>query len=75
MHVAMEVSEVLSTTSSGMGTVHGMVVGHVSLIKASSKQKDIKYFDSQCGLCIHVDHKEVNKDIIGRIREISISSI
>ena len=47
MHVAMEVSDILSSPSSGMGTVHGMVVGQVSPIKSSSKRNDIKYFDSQ----------------------------
>ena len=47
MHVAMEVPDVLSFPSSGTGTVHRMVVGQVFPIKSSSKQKDIKYFDSQ----------------------------
>ena len=47
MHVAIEVSDVLSSPSSGTGTVHGMVVGQVSPIKSSLKRKDIKYFDSQ----------------------------
>ena len=34
-------------TSSGAGTVHGVVIGDVSPVKTSSKRSDIKYFEGQ----------------------------
>ena len=40
-------ADVLSSPSSGTGTVHGMVVGQVSPIKSSLKREVIKYFDGQ----------------------------
>ena len=43
----MEVSDVLFSTSSGTGTVHGMTISQVSPIKSSTKRKDVKYFYSQ----------------------------
>ena len=41
----MKVSEV---ASSGTGTIHGFIVGHVSPIKSSKKQPDSKYFEGLC---------------------------
>ena len=36
--VVMEVSDVLSSTSSGTGTVHGMIVGQVSPLHVDHKE-------------------------------------
>ena len=42
----MELS-VSDITSPGVGTVHGVVIGEVSPVKASSKRSDVKYFEGQ----------------------------
>ena len=44
----MDLSDlVVSTGASSSGTVHGILVGEVSLIKMSRKRNDIKYFEGQ----------------------------
>ena len=45
--VEMNVSDVVASTSSGTGTVHGVLVGQVSPIKTSRRRGDVKYFEGQ----------------------------
>ena len=45
--VAMDVSDVVASTSPGAGTVYGMVVGQVSPVKRSSKRNYVQCFDGQ----------------------------
>ena len=44
LSVTMDVSDVKASTSSG--TVHGVVVGELSPVKTSSKNRAVKYFAS-----------------------------
>ena len=43
----MDVSDVAASTSSGTGTVHGVLIGQVAPIKTSRKRTDVKYFEGQ----------------------------
>ena len=41
------------STSSSTGTVCGILVGEVSIIKMSRNRNDVKYFESHASLVIH----------------------
>ena len=43
----MDLSDVVASTSSGTGMVHGVLVGQVSPIKTSRKRANVKYFEGQ----------------------------
>ena len=45
LSVTMDVSDVKASTSSG--SVHGVVVGELSPVKTSSKNRAVKYFDGR----------------------------
>lgn len=45
--VVMDVSDSITSASTGTGTVHGMVIGQVSAVKTSTKRNEVKYFDGQ----------------------------